>query len=77
LHLVLEKNGIEPYAEILINWDRLEGIFKMSFADLDRFWDDIWYSAIDDIELFDESYEWMLAVDHHGCLFLFKAANEA
>ena len=65
---VLAALQIRPRVDVYINWYRFDSIDRMAFADLRRFFDDIWYPASDDVEVFDESLSWILLISHEGGL---------
>ncbi len=37
---------------------------------MSRWFDDIWYPASDDIDLFDSTLDWILSVSHSGLIDL-------
>lgn len=49
-----------------INWDRLATVDRMEFAELSKYFHDIWYPSADDIEVFDDTLSWILFVHHSG-----------
>jgi len=51
---------------VYINWYRYDDIDKMKFSDLVNYFDDIWYPDVDDIDVFDESLNWVLSITHYG-----------
>jgi hypothetical protein len=67
LTAVFEKLGISA-RKIYINWYRFDDIDEMSTGDLDRWFHDFWYPDSDDIELFDQSQNWLLFVRHFDVL---------
>jgi hypothetical protein len=56
------KNYLEP--TVFINWGKFDEIDEMSFDDLSLYFDDIWFSSADDIEIFDRSFKCFLLVRH-------------
>lgn len=58
----------EPY--VFLNWYRFDKIDKLALVDLTRYFSDIWYPASDDIEIFDSTCDWMLAIAHTGSVRL-------
>ena len=69
LDAVLKSLGILPDESVYVAWDpRRADVDRMAFADLSRYFDWIWYPASDDIEIFDESFAWLVFVDHEGQL---------
>lgn len=65
--------GITPQGKVYVNWYRYDKIDQMAFEDLVRYFDDIWYPSSDDIELFDDSLSWIVAVSHYGNVSAWKA----
>ena len=53
---------------VYINWYRFDEIDQMKFVDLAQYFDDIWYPSSDDIEIFDETFCWILSITHFGQL---------
>jgi hypothetical protein len=50
---------------VYLSWDPLRGeVDDIAFADLARYFAWIWYPASDDIEIFDESFSWLLLIGH-------------
>jgi hypothetical protein len=69
LDAVLKSLGILPDETVYLAWDpRRADVDRMAFADLSRYFDWIWYPASDDIAIFDESFAWLVFVDHEGQL---------
>ena len=63
---VLRRLGIEANAKVCINWYRLDTIDEISLDDLTRYFDDIWYPAVDAIDVFDDTLEWILCIGYSG-----------
>jgi hypothetical protein len=66
LRNLISKLGYTPDAEVLVNWYRFDQIDRIAVSDLDKHFDDIWYPGSDDIEVFDESVDWLVLVRHDG-----------
>ena len=60
--------GIEPMPKVYVNWYRYDNIDEFLLDDLINYFDDIWYPASDDIEVFDASFSWILSVSHDGVI---------
>ena len=58
--------GIATPNEICINFNKFESIDIFRFGDLDKFFSDIWYPSLDDIEIFDLNLNWIVSVRHYG-----------
>ncbi len=69
---ILLRLGIETKKSIYLNWYRFDEIDQFNLNDLVQNFDDIWFSGTDDIDLFDESLNWVLSIRHDGCLSLLK-----
>jgi hypothetical protein len=68
LPTLLQMAGVTPQDEVYINWDDFRTIDRIAFADLSRYFDDIWYPGPDDIEIFDDGFSWVLFVHHYGAV---------
>jgi len=66
LRNLISELGFRPSAEVLVNWQRFDEIDRIALSDLSRHFDDIWYPGSDDIEIFDESLDWLVLVRHDG-----------
>ena len=74
---VFEKVGVSTPEFILINWYRFDRITRMKSANVIQYFDDVWYPGPDDIDLFPESLEWILLVDHAGYMNFLRLTNAA
>ncbi|WP_234399978.1 hypothetical protein [Campylobacter concisus] len=43
----------------------------MRFDDLSKFFSDIWYPSLNDIEIFDINLNWIISVRHYGAIYHF------
>ena len=66
LESIFDDLGIHPCEKVYLNWYRFDEIDEMSFADVDKYFDDIWYPGPDDMDIFDESFSWIVSVSHEG-----------
>ena len=66
LSALLEKVGCLPSDKVLVNWDRFEHIDEISLVTLDTYFDDIWFSSADDIDLIHSELRWVVSVRHDG-----------
>ncbi len=64
--------GISPNARVFINWYRFDQIDEISLDDLSSHFDDIWYPAADDIDLFDDSFSWIVSIGYSGEIMILK-----
>lgn len=60
--------GITVPEKILINWDKFEDIDCISFDVFNKYFSDIWYPVIDDIEIFDKELKWIISIRHDGII---------
>jgi hypothetical protein len=65
--------GIELPKLVFINWTDFSSFDALSLTDLDKYFYDFWYPASDDIELFDESFNWILSIRHDGAFSSIKS----
>jgi hypothetical protein len=52
---------------VFVNWDRFASIDEIDLISLDKFFLDIWYEGVDDIEIFDDSLT-HFALIRHWCI---------
>ena len=65
------KLGIATPNEICINFNKFESIDILHFDDLSKFFSDIWYPSLDDIEIFDIHLSFIFSVRHYGAIYHF------
>jgi hypothetical protein len=63
---VFGRLGIAPRADIYINWRHFVEVDRMSTADVARFFSSLWYPGPDEIDLFDDSFAWVLSISGEG-----------
>ena len=63
--------GIATPNEICINFNKFESIDILRFDDLSKFFSDIWYPSLDDIEIFDINLSFIFSVRHYGAIYHF------
>jgi hypothetical protein len=63
---VLNYLELVPKDKVYINWYQFDDIDILSFNDLNKYFDYIWFPSSDDVEIFDDTYEWMLSISHDG-----------
>ena len=73
---LVERCGFRCGATAYINWHRFDDIDEISIVDLSRFFDDLWYPGSDDIEIMNESMDWVLVVDHDGWMRFIRLDEE-
>ena len=63
--------GIATPNEICINFNKFESIDILHFDDLFKFFSDVWYPSLDDIEIFDINLSFIISVRHYGAIYHF------
>ena len=63
---VTRRLDLKPKDLILINWHQFDDIDEVRFTDLARFFLDIWYPAADHIDIFDETFQWVISIGYSG-----------
>lgn len=71
LKAVFNKLNIATPNEICINFNKFESIDILRFEDFSKFFSDIWYPSLDDIEIFDLNLNWIVSVRHCGAVYHF------
>ena len=71
LKAAFRKLNIATPNEICINFNKFESIDILHFDDLSKFFSDIWYPSLDDIEIFDIHLSFILSVRHYGAIYYF------
>lgn len=57
---------IRPQPALYINWYRFDEIDRVGAEDLARHFADIWYPSSDDIDILDDTCDWILSIGHSG-----------
>ena len=71
LKTAFSELGIATPNEICINFNKFESIDILRFDDLSKFFSDIWYPSLDDIEIFDINLSFIVSVRHYGAIYYF------
>jgi hypothetical protein len=71
----LERAGVRPGPSVLLNWYRFDQIDELALIDLEAYFADLWYPSSDDIDIFDESCDWILSVMHDGKVVFVRFAH--
>lgn len=58
--------------KVYVNWFRFDDIDEIAFDDFCTFFYDIWFPGVDDIDLFDESYSWIVSIRHDGVIYIWN-----
>ena len=69
LNALFGKLNIATPNEICINFNKFESIDILHFDDLSKFFSDIWYPSLDDIEIFDLKLSFIVSVRHYGGIY--------
>jgi hypothetical protein len=72
LNAFLISEGIYAKEKVYLNWKQFDELDEMKYADVCEHFDDIWYPGSDDLDFFDDSFEWVLSIAHHGAIKLAK-----
>ena len=75
LKAIFSELGITTPNEICINFNKFESIDILHFDDLSKFFSDIWYPSLDDIEIFDIHLSFIISVRHYGEIYYFVTKN--
>lgn len=51
---------------VYVNWYRFDQIDRLTLEDLAEYFGDLWYPSSDDIDIFDDSCDWIVSVGHSG-----------
>ena len=71
LKAVFGKLNIATPNKICINFNKFESIDILRFEDFSKFFSDIWYPSLDDIEIFDINLSFIFSVRHYGTIYYF------
>ncbi|SEH89712.1 hypothetical protein SAMN02927937_02007 [Paenimyroides aquimaris] len=63
---------IFPIEKIYINWYKFDDIDCLYYNDLILYFEDLWFPSSDDIEIFDNTFNWILSIRHDGCISYYK-----
>jgi hypothetical protein len=66
LREIFNKCGIVPGSCTYVEWGPLREIDRFQTEDLIKHFYDVWYPSANDIELFDDAFDWMVFVRHYG-----------
>ena len=72
LKSLLKELDIEVKGKIFINWYRFDNVDEISLDDLSHYFDDLWYPAADAIDVFDNTFGWILSINYSGNISLLK-----
>lgn len=69
--------GVAPRGELYLQWGIFREVDGFSLAELERCFYELWYPGADDIELFDESMDWVIFVRHFGAVSVLTLRAES
>jgi len=72
----LNSISILPLPKIYINWYQFDNIDLLNTSDLNKYFYDIWFPSAEDIDLFDESLNWIVSIRHDGIVSFLKNENQ-
>jgi hypothetical protein len=72
----LNSISIHPLPKIYINWYQFDDIDIVNTLDLNKYFDYFWFPSTDDIDLFDESLNWIVSVRHDAIVSFIINANQ-
>ena len=72
LQSLLSELKILCPASVYVNWRHYDDIDEISFAGLNDYFDDVWYSGPDEIDIFDATFKWLIFVNGSGYISFLK-----
>ncbi len=67
---VLASTNLSRPETVYLNWYRFDDIDSLKTVDFESHFPDIWYPSADDLDVFDDSLEWVLTITHNGLMRL-------
>lgn len=52
--------------KVFINWYRFDDIDEFYTKDVATYFEDIWFPSADDIDIFDNTFSWIVSIRHDG-----------
>jgi hypothetical protein len=77
LDRVVWAHRVQLRPTVYLNWYRFDRIDEIDSADLTHYFSDFWYPDSDDIEILDESCDWILVVSHSGDLSVLQPPHRS
>ncbi len=65
-----DRHQVTPSSRVYVNWYRFDEIDELRTQDFLRWFPDLWYTAAEDPDIFDEGLEWMLSLRHYRAFVL-------
>lgn len=69
---IFEIIKLSPLSKIYINWYKFDDIDLFNLVDFNKYFYDIWFPSSDDIDIFDESLNWIISIRHDGFVSYIK-----
>lgn len=69
---LLKKQQVCYTEEGYIDWYRFDDTTAMKIRDINSVFDYLYFPSADDIQIYDDSFSWILFVKHYGEVFLLK-----
>jgi hypothetical protein len=64
LEELFRKLNITYQKYVLLNWNRFDQVDEIKFKDLSKYFNYIWYPGADDLDIFDQTFKWILSISH-------------
>ena len=66
LKILGENLGIDIGDSLFVSWNKFDEIDTIKTDEFEEYFFDLWYEGIDNIEIFDNTLEWILFIMHNG-----------
>jgi len=63
---IFSRLSIVPKSTVFINWFHFDTVDAFDVKALIEYFTDIWYPQSDDIDIFDDTFSWVISVEHDG-----------
>lgn len=70
---IFTRCEVDAGSPLYLHWDQPHDIDQFQRSELEKYFYDIWYPIADDIEIFDQTLDWVLFVRHYGGIDLWRA----
>jgi hypothetical protein len=72
---VFDAIDVRKEGDVVLNWHHFETLERISLLDLVRHFDDVWYPAVDDLDVLDPHVSWIVSISHEGVVTFVKFAR--
>jgi hypothetical protein len=69
------RAGVMPEERVYLNWYNFDRVDEVRFDLFRRCLDHFYYPAADDLDILDNHFTWIVAIDHEGCLWIVDLTN--